>query len=288
MLKNLIEDLKKQTYQNFSVIIVDDASTDATKHITPKILQRQFSILHSKKNLQMVKARNKGLALAKQADYYMIFDDDNRIDKDFLEEINMFLNLYKNFGIIGFKSYYQDRKTLLTCGCNYNLSIMFPHFLRNEFYSDYTSVTAVTNCFLIKKEVLKRLQQFDEKYMIDFSETEFCLRAKKQGFQTVSANISLYHQSEKRDFYGELMRRAQTRPETYFYTFRNKYLIVSEFGSFINKILFFGIFQFVTLLGYLYALAKLKKTKYFILYLRAFFAGNFYLLTGIPLPYEKT
>src|SRR5579872_6002018 len=89
MLRNLLSNLKKQTYKNFSVVIIDDASKDTTKYITKKNFKAFFActIFHSEENLKMVKARNKGLSMAdKTADYIFVLDDDNRVDKDFLEK----------------------------------------------------------------------------------------------------------------------------------------------------------------------------------------------------------
>ena len=171
--------LVDQTYRNFEVIIIDDLSTDETKSLNIEQYKIYFpiNIYHSDMHLNMVKARNKGIQLAnKKTDYFVILDDDNKFDNDYLEKFNIFLNQYPNFGIIGSKNYHLDKKTIWYFGCNYNLSTLLPKFHRKEFREDYLKVDAVANSFFIKKDLFDKIAYFDPNYVIDFSESEYCYR----------------------------------------------------------------------------------------------------------------
>ena len=58
-LKNTIEALRKQNYDNYEVMIVDDASEDATWTIN---LPDHFSMIRNDKKLGLAETRNKGIA----------------------------------------------------------------------------------------------------------------------------------------------------------------------------------------------------------------------------------
>ncbi|MEI6396858.1 MAG: methyltransferase domain-containing protein [Candidatus Taylorbacteria bacterium] len=290
MLMDELVCLTEQVYKNFKVYIVDDNSSDQTKDIDIRAFKQHFDVeIHrNMQTLNMIGSRNIGLGLAdKRSDYFMILDDDNKFDPDFLDRFNRLLNKYPGFGIVGPKNYHIDKKSIWYFGCDYNLSTLFPHLGKKEFADDILVVDSVANCFVIKRELLKDIGLFDEKYVIDFSETEYSYRAKAVGYKTCVANVPIYHQAttgkEKLEMF---TKRIETRPETYFYTFRNKYLFISEFGNIWNKILFYFIFQFVTLVGYVYIATKVRKIKLLGLYLKGFWAGNIYLFTGKLVEYD--
>lgn len=291
MLKDELDCLKRQTYKNFKVYIVDDASEDETKDFDAAQYKDFLPVYLARNKVteNMIKTRNAGLKMCdKDSDYLMILDDDNKFEDDFLEKLNVFVNRYANFGLIEPKNYHRDRKSIWYYGCNYNLSTLFPHFGRSEFENDYQIVDAVANCFLINARLLKQIGLFDEKYIIDFSEAEYAYRAKSAGFDTCVANVPIYHQSTTGEEKLEMFtKRIETRPETYFYTFRNKYLFVSEFGTAWNKLMFYSVFQFITMLGYAFISFKVKSMKLFGLYFKGFLAGNRYIFTNSLTEYTK-
>ena len=284
--------LSKQTYKNFKVYIVDDNSDDKTRGINLEKYKSIFpiEIIHNTETLNMIRSRNKGLEMAdKNSDYFMILDDDNQFEDDFLEKFNQFVNKYSDFGLIEPKNYHRDKKSILYFGCHYNLSNLFPHFGKNEFKGDYLIVDVVANCFLINKELFEKIGSFDEKYIIDFSESEYAYRAKACGFKTCVANIPIYHQATTgKEKFEMFTKRVETRPETYFYTFRNKYVFVNEFGSAWNKFCFFTFYQFITLLGYIYISMRVRSFKLLKLYLSGFLAGNTYIFTKKLLKFKTS
>lgn len=92
-LRNLIQDLEKQTYQNVEVIFVDDQSTDDTLRVlegltkdSPQFLVR--SIEHAGQSA----ARNYGIDLSK-GDYVIFIDSDDRIHSNYVERLVSVLEL---------------------------------------------------------------------------------------------------------------------------------------------------------------------------------------------------
>ena len=131
------------------------------------------------------------------------------------------------------------------------------------------------------------MEFFDEKYVIDFSETEFCFRAKIAKFKISSINTNIYHQTMPDNNSHILKDRILNRPETYYYTFRNKFFIARDFFNVYNKILFIILYQFVTLFAYLAYSIKVKSLRLFKSYFLGFVFGNVYFFFGKIISYEK-
>jgi len=87
LLPLLLEDLEKQTYSDFEVIVVDAQSKDKTKKVAEKFREKfkNLEILESpKKNVSF--QRNSGAKRAR-AKWIIFMDADNRIPRNFLEEL---------------------------------------------------------------------------------------------------------------------------------------------------------------------------------------------------------
>lgn len=85
-----LDSLKKQTLNDFEVVIVDDGSSDNTltvlKNYSNAQPQMMFQI-HHQENAGAGPTRNKALKLAK-GDYIVFLDSDDYLDSDYLERVN--------------------------------------------------------------------------------------------------------------------------------------------------------------------------------------------------------
>lgn len=97
VLKRLYESLKKQTFQDFEWIVVDDGSTDDTQKIMNDILQdnKSFKIVYEKKeNGGKHTAINRGIELA-QGEFFFIVDSDDYLPEKSLEIIHRYTEQIK-------------------------------------------------------------------------------------------------------------------------------------------------------------------------------------------------
>ena len=85
-IKSTILSIKLQTYKNYECIIIDDNSTDNSINQINDLTknEQKFTLIQSKKNGGVTKARNLGLSLAK-GKYITFIDSDDIWDKDFLK-----------------------------------------------------------------------------------------------------------------------------------------------------------------------------------------------------------
>lgn len=86
----LLYTLKQQVYSNFEVIVVEDGSQNDAKAIVESYREELNIHYHFKENEGQGFARNYGFARAK-GDYFVVFDSDCLIPRDYLQQVNEFL-----------------------------------------------------------------------------------------------------------------------------------------------------------------------------------------------------
>jgi glycosyltransferase involved in cell wall biosynthesis len=75
-IRKAIESVLKQTFQNFEIIIIDDASTDNTKETIEEIVDQRIIYYRNEINQERCISRNKGIELA-QGEYICFLDSDD-------------------------------------------------------------------------------------------------------------------------------------------------------------------------------------------------------------------
>lgn len=96
-----IHSVLNQTYQNFEIIVIDDESKDNSGGIVKKLAQEDNRIVyHFQKNKGMCATRNVGLTRA-SGEYILFLDNDDVIEKSFLEDRYIFLESHPEVGLCG-------------------------------------------------------------------------------------------------------------------------------------------------------------------------------------------
>lgn len=92
-IQNTLIQIKKQTFIDFEVIIVNDGSTDKTSEICKRFLEedKRF-VLINKKNEGVSASRNLGLKIAK-GEYITFIDSDDLVAEDYIEYLYNLITL---------------------------------------------------------------------------------------------------------------------------------------------------------------------------------------------------
>jgi hypothetical protein len=114
-LKTLFKDFKKNTnYSNYEIIIVDNASTDASiKFIKELSNKLPIKIIENKENLSFSKANNNASKIAK-GEYILLLNNDIEPTYGWLNEMMGTMQSKENVGAVGAKlifPYYFDYKS---------------------------------------------------------------------------------------------------------------------------------------------------------------------------------
>lgn len=284
-LKSCIASIQKQTLKPFEIIVIDNASPDKTKEGMQKLLSTNHKsstvkYFRLRKNLGVTGGRNKGIREAsRDADYLFFFDHDMVADKNMLAELVKTAEMDNSIGIVTPKIYYwkdkrslrsgDRKKRIWSAGTGINLWTGQVFFRGGEDTGQYDKIEEVQvapAAMLVKKEVIKKIKGFDNRYFATFEDTDFCFRAKRAGFKTYYTPKAIaYHKlsTDPKDEADRLLSRA-------YWVGRNRVIFMKDFGkSFAVFLLFLPIFS----LYYLKMAIKHKRINDWLRFMKATFSG---------------
>lgn len=197
--------------KELEIIVVDNASSDRSpseiSNLTcPQRGKSQISnltLIQNKENVGFAKGCNLGARAAKGKYILFLNSDTKALDKGILSMVN-FLDENVNVAILGGKLENNDGSTQRSCGKFYNLFnllIMLLGFERFGFLRSspgkIQKVDWVSGaCMMIRADIFKKLNGFDEELFMYVEDMEICFRARKLGFLTYFyPNLTLRHKS---------------------------------------------------------------------------------------------
>ncbi|MFZ2310918.1 MAG: glycosyltransferase family 2 protein [Patescibacteria group bacterium] len=112
LLLKAIKSVLTQSYRDFELIIIDDASTDNTKESVANLMAQDQRIKYFKNevNLDIAKSRNRGISLADGEYVAMLDSDDYWLDNNKLSKQLAYLENNLAFGLIGTAIRCEDEK----------------------------------------------------------------------------------------------------------------------------------------------------------------------------------
>lgn len=162
-IKDAIESVRCQTYNNLEVIVVDDGSTDNTADVVLSIPEKRLTLL-KQLNQGVSAARNNGWQHAK-GDFIIFLDSDDVLPRDAVElQVNLALTL--------------KEKEIVCSG----------HFLGNK---NTISKSELIVCCIFKREILYALGGFDEHLHIN-EDLDFFWNIKQNDYKIVNSNHIVY------------------------------------------------------------------------------------------------
>ena len=102
-IREAIDSVLKQTYTDYEIIVIDDASEDNTENIVQDYINKNPKIKYIKndQNLGIARTRNKGLRLASGIYIAPLDSDDYWMDRDKLKKQVEFLNANPDYALLG-------------------------------------------------------------------------------------------------------------------------------------------------------------------------------------------
>lgn len=248
-----LKSLKKITYKHFSVIVVDNNSTDdSAKNIASFLKENQTLNAISyklKANYGFAGGNNIAIrkALTKEADYVLLLNPDTIVEPNFLTELIEVaeawnkkgklaffgpriylkleagnLKLYSNGGIINWS---QTKGTLKDYG-----KPAGEVREKEPFETDYVSGT----CVLASKQVIEQIGLMREDYFLYYEDTDWAIRAKKEGIVSITVPSSIiWHKASATTKEGS--------PSYLYYHMRNGLYCGWRNGNILQKLAVLGI-----------------------------------------------
>lgn len=100
-----LESIIKQSHKNLEIIVVDDGSTDHTRHLIKEFAKQdaRIKIIHQK-NAGLSAARNSGI-LASTADYLCFIDGDDTISPDYVSKLySRLYHTHSDIAVCGYET----------------------------------------------------------------------------------------------------------------------------------------------------------------------------------------
>ena len=237
VIKPFLENLYAQSFINFNLYIIDNASTDSTLDILNNLNDNRICQIRNANNLGVAAANNIGIrkALSDKCTHVLIANNDIEFNAKLLE--NMLSSFKKNnCGLVTPKiMYHNDKNKIWYAGGGFKKSNGYlPYhngFNQNQTDLEYQSCYvdyAPTCCLLVKSEVFKEIGLMDEKYFVYFDDTDFMYRIKKNKkyklfydshyciFHKVGSLTKSIPHDKENNFKSDFFLKQNTRNHVYF------------------------------------------------------------------------
>lgn len=209
---------------------------------------KDLIIIKNDENAGFAEGNNIGIRYALKtlkSEYVLLLNNDTIVDKNFLDELIKVGESNNKIGIVGSKIYFYDNPNQIQSegfNINWYRGEVKPLYNKNgSTKQEIYEVDAVSGCsMLIKKEVFSKINLLDKNIYLYYEDTDFCVRAKKSGYQIFNTSYSLlWHKS------GVSSKKINGTLEYYsarnLFSFMKKYANKKQFYCFL---LYFFCFKF--------------------------------------------
>jgi GT2 family glycosyltransferase/glycosyltransferase involved in cell wall biosynthesis len=230
---NLVDSLKCSTYQNFTLIIVDNNSVHFNYANFKKNLRNQTLIL-SPKNLGYAGGNNLGIQYVKDKgfEFIWILNPDTIVENYTLENLVVAAQEDRKFSVYGSAIFWKDRPNNVWYGGgiiqsenqNFKTYHMYENLPKNLLPNNIYEVDYVTGASLFcRLNLFEEVGLIPEQYFLYFEETDWCMKVRQAGHKlAVVPSSHLYH--AKRSQLGVLPTK------TYFYYYiRSSILFITQY-----------------------------------------------------------
>lgn len=161
LLERAIRSVLSQTFRNFEIIIIDDASTDDTQEMlqnkfTEEINSELIRCIKNQTNMERSFSRNKGMELARSTKYFAFLDDDDIWLPIHLEVLSDYLSSKSDVGIVfsNFANLHEDgTATTGRKGLKSGVGALYRDLCISR-------ILAQNSCHLFRRSILESLEGF--------------------------------------------------------------------------------------------------------------------------------
>lgn len=165
-LRQSVESVIAQTYQDWELIIVDDCSTDGSPDIMSEYENKdsRIRVIHNRENQKLPESLNIGFRAA-NGDYFTWTSDDNRYKPDAIEAMATLLDAHPEYGLVYCDMDYIDDEGKVTSGTSFEA--------RELYYEN-----CVGACFLYRRHIAKLTGEYDRDMFL-IEDYDYWLRMSK-------------------------------------------------------------------------------------------------------------
>lgn len=186
-----IESVLSSTYENLSIVIVDNGSTDGCADVLaerfPDIPQ-----VRTGQNAEVTAAYNSGLeyGLSHGADYLLMLNNDTTLHADMIQHLVEVAQAGERIGVLTPKIYYYDRPEVIWFAGARCHAWDFGAYDRGEGQRDGPANNLAKETdyawacgMLFSRELLEEIGLFDTRFWLYYDDVDICLRARQANYK---------------------------------------------------------------------------------------------------------
>lgn len=206
--KQCIESIRKYTKESsYEIIVIDNASTDATKEYLQQ--EDNIKVLFNKENKGFPIGCNQGIKLAHPDNDILLLNNDTIVTTNWLDNLKTCLYSSEQIGAVG--PICNQNENLQGANFTYdNLDIMQDLASKNNISNPSLweeKVFLIGYCLLIKNKIIKKLKALDENYSPGYIEdNDLSLRIVELGYKLILCHDTFIHH-----FLGTAFRKDLTK-----------------------------------------------------------------------------
>ncbi|MEM3074538.1 MAG: glycosyltransferase [Candidatus Pacearchaeota archaeon] len=202
LLEECLSSLKKQTYKNFKIVVIDNASTDNTEELIDERFP-EVKLLFRDKNDGFVKSMNEGIRYVIEKynpKYIAPLNNDAVVNKDWLKNLVNAINSEKNIAAVASNMFFYHYPNVINSqGCimdKYGRCIDINIFKKiNSVGNPKRYILGASwGAALISIEALNNIGLLDEKYYSYYEDLDWGWRANLMGYKCIFEKKAIvYH-----------------------------------------------------------------------------------------------
>lgn len=193
MVVKCVQAILDQTYQDFDIYVVDNASTDNSVELLRQIYGNRITILQNAENVGGSGGFGRGIreALDRNYKYFMLIDNDAFLDRHAIEELHSYIDLHEDVGICGAETLYlQDPKKIQDLGGKLD----YDNYRWGGVIGGMTEMPGsailecdyVASCSVIARtSAVREFGLFPEENFIYWDDIEWCTKCWRAGYKVV-------------------------------------------------------------------------------------------------------
>jgi len=202
-IRECLESILAQDYENFKVVVVDNNSSDGTCQIVDEY--KDVVLLRIAKNLFLTGGNNFGIKYSFQKfdpKYVMVLNPDTKVENNLISELVKAVEMKPEYGAAGPKvKFFKNANEGLinSAGLIYDgFDQAYDRGFKDEDRGQFDQVKEVFGvsgtCILYKSEMLKQIGLYWDQIKMYLDEVELFIRAKKKGWKAVyTPKTTIWH-----------------------------------------------------------------------------------------------
>lgn len=200
-----IESIKRITYKNYKIFLVDNGSDDDSflKFQSLYTGTGNIEIIKLNENIGFSGGNNVGIkaAINGNFDYVMLLNNDTIVEANFLDELIKVGESDEKIGVVGPKIYFHSDPMRIWYGggdftwLGGGRHLQYDKIDENPNETEPKETKYMTGCaFLVKSEVLKKVGLMPEEFFLYYEDTDWSLSIRRAGYKIIYAPAAkIYH-----------------------------------------------------------------------------------------------